>query len=161
MEPDVHRIPWSWLKAFYVLPLLGACLLTGLLWRLRSEHRGGRMFAWGWGLGWPCGSVLWIGLWYLWGGASGLPEFGVIALALAGWFAWSAGLYLSSSEKFWGLGATICLFTFTMLLAIRSTEPHGTGLVSLDIAGALIALPPYFKARGSKRVADSIQLSPA
>ena len=158
MMSDGESIPWSWEKSFYVLPLLGACFLTGFLWKLTKSGRGPRIVAWGWGLGWQLGFFAWMLLWFGFGGASGVPEPGVIAIAMLGWFGWSLGLYLASSTGCRGLGFTLCVLTFLALVATRTAEPHGTGLVLLNIEGALVALLPYFMAR--RNAAQPVVLQP-
>src|SRR5262245_8239011 len=147
VESVVPRsVAWSWLKAFHVLPLLGACSLTGLLWTRRSCQRGPTTVAWGWGLGYPLGSFVWVGLWFLFGGASGVPEPGVIAAALTGWLGWSVGMRLAAPKRFRAIGIFVCIGSFIALVAFRVASPSGTGLIALDIEGSLIGLLPYWKA---------------
>jgi hypothetical protein len=104
------------------------------------------------------GHFVWLALWFLLGGASGVPEFGVIFLALVGWFVWTVGMHLLASDRSWALGAGVCIATLLVLVATRVMAPHGTGLVALDIEGAVIGLLPYFKAYRSESVEAAVPL---
>lgn len=130
-----------------MVPLVAACFLTGLLWKIARASRGPRLVAWGWGIGWPIGFFLWVALWFSFGGGTGVPEVEVIAIALVGWFVWTSGMFLTASPRFWPLGVALCVFDLLMLAAIRTSLPSGTGLVLLDVEGAVIALLPLLKAR--------------
>jgi hypothetical protein len=148
---------WSWWKTFYVLPLLGACSLTGLLWKYRSEERGPGMIAWGWGFGWPLGSLVWMVLWFAFGGASGIPSVYVAAAAVAGWVTWSTGMRVAAWDGFQAIGGSVSLVTFVALMAVDLILPRGTGLIDLALGGALMELLPYFKVvRDIRRVRQGV-----
>lgn len=120
-----------------------------------GKWRGPEALAWAWGLGFPAGFAAWLFMWFVFGGGDGAPEPSAVMIAVVTWIAWFGGMYLASRQHFRAIGWTICCVVGGLMLAVRIAVPQGTGLVALNLTGAVLSIPFLLVALHESRIRRS------